>query len=317
MATPGKSDESESREGSRPPSRDREIVYVASGTAPPTYEDDRISLREMSSGLWRGRWIIVALTVVCAVGSIVYSLMATEIYRAEVLLAPAEEQTAPMLGGQLGGLAALAGVAVGGGNDVQPLAVLRSRDFARAFIEDFDLLPVFFADDWDAGNGVWLVDDPADAPDVRDGITYFHQNVLAVSEERTTGLVTIAIEWSDPEVAAGWADVIVRRLNDRLRERALAEAETNVAYLRQEMANSSLVTMQQSIGQLLQSELQKLMLARGNEEFAFKIVDPAMPPKQRARPRRTLIVIIGTTLGALLGAFVVLVAGSGRRGDDA
>jgi LPS O-antigen subunit length determinant protein (WzzB/FepE family) len=106
-------------------------------------------------------------------------------------------------------------------------------------------------------------------------------------------------------------------LNDRLRERALEEAENNVAYLREEMAKSSLVTMQQSIGQLLQSELQKLMLARGNEEFAFKVVDPAIAPKQRERPKRSMIAIIGTFLGGLVGAFVVLVAHSARSSSRA
>jgi uncharacterized protein involved in exopolysaccharide biosynthesis len=223
----------------------------------------------------------------------------------------------PMLGGQLGGLAALAGVNVGGGSEAEPLAVLRSRDFARQFIEDYELLQVFFEDDWDAENEAWLVDDPADAPDIRDAIKYFQENVLKVSEERTTGLVTIAVEWTDPDVAATWADVLVRRLNDRLRERALEEAEQNVAYLREEMAKSSLVTMQQSIGQLLQSELQKLMLARGNEEFAFKVVDPAIAPKQRTRPKRSIIAIIGTFLGGLVGAFVVLVAQSARSSSSA
>jgi hypothetical protein len=77
--------------------------------------------------------------------------MAREWYRAEVLLAPADEKDSASLGGQLGGLAALAGVRVGsGGESAEAIAVLRSREFAREFIEDFDLLTVFFADEWDA-----------------------------------------------------------------------------------------------------------------------------------------------------------------------
>jgi len=293
---------------------EREFIYVAPPGLPSAYDDDRISLRELWERLWQGRLTIIAITASFAAGSIAYALLATEVYRAEVLVAPAEDQSMPMLGGQLSGLAALAGVSVGGGSEAEPLAVLKSRDFARKFIEDFGLLTVFFEDDWDAENEAWLVDDPADAPDIRDAIKYFQEKVLKVSEERTTGLVTIAVEWTDPEVAATWADVLVRRLNDRLRERALQEAETNVAYLSQEMAKSSLVAMQQSIGQLLQTELQKLMLARGNEEFAFKVVDPAIAPKQRIRPKRSMIAIIGTFLGGLVGAFVVLVSQSARPG---
>ena len=121
--------------------------------------------------------------------------------------------------------------------------------------------------------------------------------------------MTLAVEWTDPDVAAEWASVLVRRLNDRLRERALLEAETNVSYLQSEMGSTNLVTLQESIGRLLETELQKLMLAKGNEEFAFKILDPAVSPKQRVRPKRALTVIVGTLLGGLLGVFAV----SGRR----
>jgi hypothetical protein len=52
-------------------------------------------------------------------------------------------------------------------------------------------------------------------------------------------MVTLAIEWTQPEVAAEWANALVQRLNRRLRERALREAETNVAYLQAEMARTN------------------------------------------------------------------------------
>lgn len=278
--------------------------------------DDRISLRQVWQLLWHGKRSIIALTVVFALGAIAYALLAQEVYRAEVLLVPAKEQSTPMLGGQLGGLAALAGVNVGEGNAVEALAVLQSREFARAFIEQYDLLPLFFADAWDADEKRWQVDDPADAPDIRDGVKFFHEEVLRVSEDRGSGLVTLAIEWIDPDVAAEWASTLVRRLNDRLRDRALQEAQTNVNYLRSQMVSTNLVTLQESIGRLLENELQQLMLAKGNEEFAFKILDPAVSPKQRVRPKRALIVILGTILGGLLGAFGVLVVSVSRAGTD-
>lgn len=229
---------------------------------------------------------------------------------------PATEQTSANLGGQLGSLAALAGVNVGETSAVESLAVLQSRQFAQDFIEQHSLMPIFFADDWDAANEHWLIDDPTEQPDVRDGVKLFHEQILQVSEERSTGLVTLAVEWTDPDVAAEWASILVNRLNDRLREGALQEAQTNVDYLQAEMAGNTLFNMQESIGRLLEGELQKLMLAKGNKEFAFKVVDPASPPKQRVRPKRALTAIIGTILGGLLGIFAVLLVHAGRAGAD-
>jgi uncharacterized protein involved in exopolysaccharide biosynthesis len=125
-------------------------------------------------------------------------------------------------------------------------------------------------------------------------------------------MVTLAVEWIEPAVAAEWANALVQRVNSRLRERALREASANVAYLQGEIARTKVVTLQQSIGRLLESELQKLMLARGNEDFAFRIVDPASPPKERIRPKRSLIAGIGILLGGALGLFAVFVAHSMR-----
>jgi uncharacterized protein involved in exopolysaccharide biosynthesis len=284
------------------------LVYVMPEQAFGSPADDGINLRELWQVLWRGKWLIISVTGLFAVAAVTYALMAPEWYRAEVLLAPAEQKTTPSLSGQLGGLAALAGVSVGGGDNAEPIAVLRSREFARDFIEDFALLTVFFADGWDAGEERWRGHDPAKWPDVRDAVKYFHENVLRVSEDRQTRMVTLAIEWTEPDIAAEWANALAKRLNARQRERALREAETNVAYLQAEIARTNVVTLQQSIGRLLENELQKLMLARGNEDFAFRIIDEASPPKERARPKRALIAIIGTLIGGMIAVIGVLTA---------
>ena len=292
------------------------LVYVSPGPVFSGASNDKISLWQVWRIIWRGKRTVIAATTIFALGSLAYALLAKEIYRAEVLLAPAAEQSTPGIGGQLGGLAALAGVSVGEGDDVVALAVLQSREFARQFIEQLDLLPIFFEDEWDAENERWREDDLTEAPDVRDGVKFFHEEIFEVSEELRTGLVTLTIEWTDPDIAAEWASILVLRLNDRLRERALQEAQTNVDYLQSEMAKATLITLQESIGRLLEAELPKLMLAKGNEEFAFKIVDPAFPPRERERPKRALTTIIGTILGGLLGIFIVLVGHSGRAGSD-
>jgi uncharacterized protein involved in exopolysaccharide biosynthesis len=283
------------------------VVYVMPEQAFERASDTEISIRELWEILWRRKWIFLSITFSFAVGSVTYSLLATEWYRAEVLLAPAEAQSMQSLGGQLGGLAALAGVSVGGSDSIEAIATLKSREFARQFIEEFNLLTVFFADEWDVERSRWLSDDPKKWPDIRDAIEYFHDNVLDVSEDLQTGLVTLSIEWTDPNLAAAWADTLVQRLNTRLRERALREAETNVAFLQAELAQTSVVSLQQSIGRLLESELQKLMLAGGNVEFAFRVVDTAAAPKKHVRPKRALIAIVGTILGGILATSVILI----------
>ena len=285
---------------------DRLVYVMPEHTFASTRSSQEVSLRELWKIVWLGKWIIIAVTAAFAVASVVFALTSEEWYRAETVLAPADERSSQTLGAQLGGLAALAGMRVGGGDTAQAIATLRSRELAREFIESHGLVNVFFADQWDEGEGAWIGDDPERWPDVRNAIKYFHNNVVKFDQDRQTGLVTLAIEWRDPEVAAIWATDLVRRANETLRVRALREAETNVAFLQAELSRTSLLTLQQSIGRLLESELQKLMLARGNEEFAFKVIDAASPPRDRFRPKRTLIAVLGTLAGGILGVFVVL-----------
>lgn len=269
--------------------------------------DDEVRLIELWSIVWSRKWHIIGISFAFAVLSLLYALLATEWYRAEVLLAPAEDRTTSPLQGQLGGLAALAGVYIGAGDSVEAVATLKSREFARDFIEGQGLLPVLFEDEWDPAGQHWLVDDPREQPDIRDAVRRFHEDILRVDEDRATGLVTLAIEWTDPVLASEWASMLVQRINSRLRERALQEAEANVIYLQSEMAKTNVVTLQQAMGRLIESELNKLMLARGTQEFAFRTIDSAEPPDRRIRPKRALIVVLGTLAGGLVALVWVFV----------
>jgi len=273
-----------------------------------TNNGDAIDAVEVLRVLWQGRWVILGCLLAFFVASVAYAFVATEWYRAEVLLAPAKDTGVPALGGELGGLAALAGVNVGTSDSTEPLAILKSRAFARSFIEEKNLLPVLMAEEWDASAQQWSGVDPADWPDIRDGVEYFHEEVLEVRDERQTGLVTLSVLWTDSDTAAVWANELAQRLNREMRDDALAEAETNIEYLRSELKKTNVVMLQQSIGRLLETELQKVMLARGNEEFAFQVIDAAVPPKDPFRPRQALIVVFFTMLGGgLASLYVVLV----------
>jgi LPS O-antigen subunit length determinant protein (WzzB/FepE family) len=267
----------------------------APNSLPPAYEDE-IDLWELWDTVWSGRWLIIAITALFAASGVAYALLAQEWWRAEVVLAPADKKALPGALGQLGGLASLAGVNIGGGGDQEPLAVLKSRGFARDFIAEQGLMPVLLKGER-SSDGKPL--------DIRDAVRVFERKVRTVSDDKKTGLVTLGVRWKDPETAADWANLMVQRLNTRLRAQALAESQRNVDYLQREMAASTVVSLQQSMGRVLEGEMQKLMLARGNEQFAFKVIDPATPPKLRDAPKRALVAIVATLAGGFLGLLAV------------
>lgn len=306
-------DTTASEEGAGAPLGER-VMYVITPDGIASQSSHRTDLRALWNDLWSAKWRIAGISGLFALAFAAYALLATKWYRAEVLLAPAEARSVPaVLGGQLGGLAALAGVSIGGNDSAEAVAVLRSRELARSLIEGHELQKVFFAKDWDPARKAWRDQDPKNWPDSRDAVEFFHKYVLSVSVDRQTSLVTVTVDWTDPGIAADWADAIAQRANALLRDRALEEAERNVAYLKSELASSNIVTMQQTIGHLLESELQKVMLARGNEEFAFRVIDAAEPPKRQQWPKSALLILIGAMAGGIVGCLFALSARKRRR----
>jgi uncharacterized protein involved in exopolysaccharide biosynthesis len=284
--------------------------------------DEGLNLFEMGALLWANRRILIPTTAIIVGLSLVYVFVARDWYRAEVLMKLADQKQnqgflSGLSGGGLGGLASLAGIEIGGENkSAESIAVLKSREFAEAFIKDLDLLPVFFYRQWDASAKRWKSSDIDKQPDIRDGIRYFEKAILTVKEDKKTGLITLSVDWTDPATAAAWADLLVERANDRMRQRAISDADGSVRYLKQELAAATVLALQQSIARILEIDLQKLALANADKEYAFRVIDHAQVPKRKwvEHPHRVLIVLGAFFLGVMgSGAFIIARDGVRRR----
>jgi uncharacterized protein involved in exopolysaccharide biosynthesis len=283
--------------------------------------EDEIDLRELFWILWAEKWLIVGVTALFAIGSVIYALMQTDIYKAEAVLAPAEtEQSSGGLATQFGGAAALLGVNVGGGGGDAintALATLRSRQFLGRFIEDNDLLVPLFASSWDASTqtsvnneavynsatGEWLLENgPPTAHDAFRAMS----GILSVSEpNRDTGVVTVAIVWPNPVEAAAWVNKLVNAINQEIRARDVREANSAITYLKQQLASTQLVDMQRVFYQLIESQTRITMLADVRDEYVLRIIDPAVVPDRKIAPRRSFICILGTLVGGVLSLMIV------------
>ncbi len=135
----------------------------------------------------------------------------------------------------------MASIILPGAGEGEPVAVLKSKDFARAFITDLKLTTVLLEE----------AESSDQKTDIRDAVRAF-DGIRVVAEDKKSRLVTLSIRWKDPDTAADWANLLVKRLNDCLRTQAEAESERNVAYLQREIAVMSVVSLQQSMGRVLE-----------------------------------------------------------------
>jgi uncharacterized protein involved in exopolysaccharide biosynthesis len=257
----------------------------------------------------------LAAVIICVslVISVLLAIFLPQVYRAEVLLVPTINESRMDAGvaaarDNLGALASRFGVTVGrttADAQAEVIATLKARSFIHAFIQDHKLLPVLFSDKWDADAQRWNVK-TEEVPTVADGYRYFLENVLEVRSDIQSGLVTVRVEWLNPDAAAHWANDLVARINTLMRHKAIAEADGSLAYLRQELAREQPVELQQMIYSLIENDLTRISMAKGREEYAFRVIDPASPPQvdEYVRPQRLLIVVIGLVFGIFLSLIV-------------
>ncbi|HCH2615929.1 TPA: LPS O-antigen length regulator [Vibrio parahaemolyticus] len=298
---------------------------------PPQSTDDEIDLRELFKALWKGKWIIIATTLIFAIGSVLYALSLPNIYKADALLAPAESSNGgglSKMAGQLGGLAALAGVNLGGSESSQTdlaVQVMKSRQFIDTFIKNHNLLvPLMASEGWDlATNSLILDSDVYDVtsskwlrdpnglrgvkPTAQEIYEKFIKKILIINKDEETGFYTISVKHYSPYIAQQWTKWLIEDINKTMRERAIAEAEQNLTYLNIQLNKTAITDMQSTFYKLIEEQTKSLMLAEVQEEFVFKVIDPALVPEVKDTPRRGLICIIGTLVGGIISVLIILV----------
>jgi uncharacterized protein involved in exopolysaccharide biosynthesis len=267
------------------------------------------------------RWLILILALVCGASAFAASFLVKPVFSADVLLAPVTQGASGGMGSltsQYAGIASLAGISLpgGGGNSAQQeaIATLESRVMINAFINERNLLPELFESRWDKAASRWKSDDPNKVPTVWEATRFFNRKVCTVSADKKTGLVTLTIKWQDPVEAADWANDLVSRTNNYLRNKAIDRAGKNLEFLQQQLEKTSVVEVRQSIYHLMENEIKTLTLAQGATDYAFKVIDPAVVPRRRVSPSRGSYLLGGMVFGGALGMMYALWAAARSRG---
>jgi len=279
------------------------------------------SLKAQVRVLWRERLLIAVVTAICTAGAIAAAVLMPKQYEADIVLSPVT--TGGSMGGlgalgsiatELGSMAELAGVHTPGETErAEDLAVLKSRALTERYIEQNNLLPILYASKWDAANRRWKVTDPAKIPTPWKAQRYFTKTVCKITTDSKDGLITLAVTWKNPVLAATWANGLVAMTNDYLRGQATAEAQRNIAYLEDQAAKTNMVDEHQAIYAVMTMEINKAMLARGTKEYAFKVLDPAAAPEAPSSPRPILWTAAGLGGGLFLGIFLAFVRTAWRE----
>lgn len=294
------------------------------------FRTDEISVFDVLYILWVRKWIIISFAALFLVLATGYAAIQPNIYRAQVLLAPASSGSGgagSKLANQFGGLASIAGVNLGLGQriDMASLAVevMKSRKFQRDFIVNHRLfIPLLMCSGWDPAENKLLLDQELydielieqfkkEGRVVNEAVVWDAykklSELVSITQSKDTGLITVSVEHFSPFLAKEWASLLVENINAVMKRQDLADAKKSIAFLEEQLKLTEISEMQKVLYELIEDQTKTVMFSSVREEYVFQTIDPALVPQEKHKPRRGLIVILFTMLGGILGvAFVLL-----------
>lgn len=292
---------------------------------------DEINLGELWRAIWAGKITIILISIIFAMGSVYYALSQPNIYKASTIVAPVSNDAGAgglsALAGQFGGLASMAGINLGSGqsdNTDLALEILKSRAFIEQFITKHNLLvPLMAGESWEVTTDTLLLNQAVydsskkqwkrevsppkkAAPSNWEAYVVF-SNLLSISQDKTTSMITIELEFFSPSLAQQWLRWLVEDVNNVMREQDQKQAQDSINYLTSQLEETHVASMENVFYQLIEEQTKNMMLTKVKTDYVLKTVDPAQVPEEKAKPKRALIVVLGTFLGGLLALIIVLV----------
>jgi len=290
---------------------------------------DEINLLDVFLKIWRFRRFIILFTVGVAILSVVYALLAEPQYKGTVKL---YKETTEGSSGRLQGLASQFGFggAVSGGEQFNIEDLLSSRNILKQIIyhqwntEKFEE-PVNLIEFWE-------IDKETKEEEFFAAIETI-KNKISTSKNEETGLITVEIMMGEAQLAADVANYTTELISDYVQkdrqtntrnkmeyiekrldtvERELENAEEALKQFRERnRALSESPALQMEMGRLqrkvsikqevyltLQKEKEMSEIELVKETPVINVLDEAVKPEQRAKPKRKLIVIV-----AIFGGF--------------
>ena len=286
-------------------------------------QEDEIDLRELWNTIKNGKKIIFITMVVIVSLTFVYVLKTPNSYKAKAILVPTAQEGNPAMS-NLGGLAAMAGVSLGGNvmtPDVAFKSLLDNYKFMRNFIiknhidecynrEDFDKNYIFalgFRGFYDLFKSSKDEDDKKDREKEIFELNKKLKKAFSVSADKESGLITVSYIDPDKAYTPKMVDMFLKDASEYLVRNNLKNIDEKLKYFEQEMITVDGFELRQSLSMIISKILQEKVMMRSKQYYQCDLLSAPYEPyvKDKAKPKRALILIVSFITSIILGIFIV------------
>ena len=283
-----------------------------------SYQDDTIDLKDLFALLWNGRYLVILITAVSAIGAYFYSQTLSDYYRSSASLSVAEGNTGSA-SQNLGGLASLAGINISTVSRKGPMYIntISSRAFLKHLLEvDENILPglvaaesydrelkklVYNSDVYDAVNKKWVGNKPNHLQ-----VYSLYRKLVYVDFHEIRRTMDVNVEHISQVFAYDLLSIIISEADSMLRERDIEISTEAIGFLTDALARTPLLEIKNSINQLILTQLNKQMMAKVSKNYIVNILDPPFIPLRSFKPNRGFIRLVGVVFGLLAGILFIL-----------
>ena len=283
---------------------------------------ESLTLTRILRGLYRDRFTIFTTTFLVSLASVIYSFSINNIYRSETYLKlsenPSNYSESSSVMEAAGGLSSLLGLSLGSNDKLvlSNIKKIQSRSFLRSLIEnDISFLNKLYASKsfdaltkelkFNSSNYFDSLDEMKNSELVFFKVFEKYKKSLNLDLDQDSGLLLVSFDHVSPIFAKEALDKITNEINLSARKKSLENANKNLFFLNQELANNQNLLVKRNIGNLAEKELNKKMFAEVHtKEFLFEIVEPPFIPEKKIKPTRSLFLIFGIIFGILAGVSI-------------
>lgn len=225
-------------------------------------------------------------------------------YSSSILFVPAEaERGGTIEGGGLSSIASMAGLGGINTNANQAtvhLETLKSRRFIKFFFIDEGYIQELAPMLWEKENN--RLKNNYSLTDLH---AFIFKKHLSFSEDRRKKTYVLTVKSKNPDLSAKIANSYIRFGNQIIREKLLLENDAIFEAL-SDNSQTNILSLKQGVSQKLLSKLFESLLARSKEDYAFTIIDPAVPDSN-ALPAKRVMAMISILISLLIIILIRLI----------
>ena len=289
---------------------------------PPT---DAISILVL---VWQRKWIVAACVAMAFFAGIFYLRNSTPIYTIELRVTAASSSSNSIGSrlGNLGGLAAAAGLGIGTSSNAEPfdlyLEALTSRGVADKLAADRRVMTKIFSREWDDRRQTWVAPPltmaqtvksvlgigekawrPPDGARLRD----YLQRELVIIKSAKSPVTAIGYDARDPDFGIYLLTRIDEYADLQVRTRALQQARDYQAYLASVLPGVLIADARRSLANSLVQQYEAIMMAQSSLSYAAVALSAPQASVGPTKPKTIIVIALSLLLGLVAGLVIALV----------